>query len=209
MVSQITSLTIVYLSTYSGLNQRKHQRSVSLAFVRGNHRWPVNSPQKGPVRRKMFPFDDVIMLYIQKQNLCFAVIIRKGQFMLTLYPSIRYCLAAWLRYTICSMLIFLKITSSNRYILHTWQPLWINMQTLHHCWVGPAVISYCTEQQSGETGLTYQGCMPQMVYELFIKTFYNLGWYLYGIRVNSRFMPHQWETALLCNDVSRWLGTNL
>ena len=28
---------------------------------RGIHRWPVNSPHKGPVTRKMFPFDDVIM----------------------------------------------------------------------------------------------------------------------------------------------------
>ena len=33
----------------------------SLAFVRGIHRRPVNSPHKGPVTRKMFPFDDVIM----------------------------------------------------------------------------------------------------------------------------------------------------
>ena len=29
--------------------------------VWGIHRWPVNSPHKGPVARKMFPFDDVIM----------------------------------------------------------------------------------------------------------------------------------------------------
>ena len=27
----------------------------------GIHRWPVNSPHRGPVTRKMFPFDDVIM----------------------------------------------------------------------------------------------------------------------------------------------------
>ena len=39
----------------------KHQSSASLAFVLGIHRWPVNSPHKGPVTRKMFPFDDVIM----------------------------------------------------------------------------------------------------------------------------------------------------
>ena len=32
-----------------------------LAFVRGIHQWPVNSPHKGPATRKMFPFDDVIM----------------------------------------------------------------------------------------------------------------------------------------------------
>ena len=61
MATQITSLTIVYSTVYSDEDQRKHQSSASLAFVRGIHRWPVNSPHKGPVTRKMFPFDDVIM----------------------------------------------------------------------------------------------------------------------------------------------------
>ena len=45
----------------SGADQRRHQCSASLAFVRGNHRVPLNSPHKGPVTRKMVPFDDVIM----------------------------------------------------------------------------------------------------------------------------------------------------
>ena len=40
---------------------KKHQSSASLAFVRGIHRWPVNSPRKWPVKWKMFPFDNVIM----------------------------------------------------------------------------------------------------------------------------------------------------
>ena len=62
MASQITSLTIVYSTVYSGADQRKHQSSASLAFVRGIHRGPVNSPHKWPVARKMFPFNDVIML---------------------------------------------------------------------------------------------------------------------------------------------------
>ena len=44
MASQITSLTIVYSTVYSGPDQRKHQSSPSLAFVRGIHRGPVNSP---------------------------------------------------------------------------------------------------------------------------------------------------------------------
>ena len=61
MASQITRLTIVYSAVYSGADQRKHQSSASLAFVRGIHRGPVNSPHKWPVTRKMFPFDDVIM----------------------------------------------------------------------------------------------------------------------------------------------------
>ena len=59
--SQITSLTIVYSAIYSRADQIKHQSSASLAFVRGIHRSPVNSPHKGPVTRKMFTFDDVIM----------------------------------------------------------------------------------------------------------------------------------------------------
>ena len=56
IASQITSPTIVYWTVYSGT-----ECSTSLAFVRGIHRWPVNSPHTGPVTRKMFPFDDVIM----------------------------------------------------------------------------------------------------------------------------------------------------
>ena len=61
IASQITSLAIVYSTVYSGWDQRKHQSSESLAFVRGIHRGPVNSPHKWPVTQKMLPFDDVIM----------------------------------------------------------------------------------------------------------------------------------------------------
>ena len=61
MVSQITGVSIVYSTVCSGADQRKHQNSASLAFVRGIHRWPVNLPDKEPVMRKMFLFDDVIM----------------------------------------------------------------------------------------------------------------------------------------------------
>ena len=60
MATQITNLTIGYSVVYSVADQRKHQSSVSLAFVKGIHQWPVNSMQKEPVTRKMFPFDYVI-----------------------------------------------------------------------------------------------------------------------------------------------------
>ena len=61
IASQITSLSIVYSTVYSDADQRKYQRSASLAFVRGFDRRPVNPPHKWPVTRKMFPFDDVMM----------------------------------------------------------------------------------------------------------------------------------------------------
>ena len=88
IASQITSLTIVFSTVYSDVDQRKHQSSASLAFVQGIHRGPVNSPHKRPVTRKMFPFEDVIMsrfsLYSNmtgrtqhvswnRQRFCFAI----------------------------------------------------------------------------------------------------------------------------------------
>ena len=63
MASQITGVSIDYSTVYSGAYKRKHQSSTSLAFVRGIHRWPVNSPHKGTVTRKMVPFDDVIIIF--------------------------------------------------------------------------------------------------------------------------------------------------
>ena len=62
MAFQITSHTILCSPVCLGANQRKYQSSASLDFVRGIHRGPVNSSHKGPVTRKMFPFDDVIMI---------------------------------------------------------------------------------------------------------------------------------------------------
>ena len=40
---------------------KKHQSPHYWPFMRGGHRWPVNSPHKGSVTRKKLPFDDVIM----------------------------------------------------------------------------------------------------------------------------------------------------
>ena len=55
IASQITGVTIVYSTVCSGV---EHWSTAWLAFARGIHRWPVNSPHKGPVTRKMYPFDD-------------------------------------------------------------------------------------------------------------------------------------------------------
>ena len=71
MVSQITGVWCVYLTVCSGADQRKHQSSASLAFVKGFHRWPVNSPHQGPVIRKMFQFDDVIMNFVNMATFSF------------------------------------------------------------------------------------------------------------------------------------------
>ena len=55
MASQITGVTIVYSAVCSGADERKHQSSTSLAFVRRIHRWLLNSPlTKSQWRGKCF-----------------------------------------------------------------------------------------------------------------------------------------------------------
>ena len=49
-----------------GLLRRRSKKTSKLhvtGLCLGNSPGPVNSPHKGPVTRKMFPFDDVITLY--------------------------------------------------------------------------------------------------------------------------------------------------
>ena len=67
MASQSTCVFIVCSTVCSSADQRKHQNTASLAFVRGIHRWPVDSAHKGLVTRKMFPFDDAIMRWERNQ----------------------------------------------------------------------------------------------------------------------------------------------
>ena len=59
IASQITSLTVVCSTVYSDADQRKHQSFASVAFV---------GEFTGPVTRKMFPFDDIIMKMLSYQN---------------------------------------------------------------------------------------------------------------------------------------------
>ena len=54
VASQITSLAIVYSIVYSGADERKHQSSASLAFVRGIHRDRWIPSTKGQLRGKCF-----------------------------------------------------------------------------------------------------------------------------------------------------------
>ena len=64
MVSQNTGVSICLLSCLSDADKRKHQSSASLAFVRGIHRWPVNSLHRRPVTRKMYPLMTSSYFYV-------------------------------------------------------------------------------------------------------------------------------------------------
>ena len=83
---QLTGVSMVYSIVCSGADQRKYQSSASLTFVRGIHRWPVNSPHKWPVTRKMFPFYDVILRSVKYMsvgsepsfNQCYIITVDKS-----------------------------------------------------------------------------------------------------------------------------------
>ena len=59
MSTKASHKTAYWVFARSGADQRRHRRSVSLAFVRRIQRWRLDSPYKVLVTQKMFPFDDV------------------------------------------------------------------------------------------------------------------------------------------------------
>ena len=60
-------------------HRSKYQKSAPLAFVRGIHRLPGDSPHKRPVTLKIFPFDDVIMMHNTLAYTCIKYILELGQ----------------------------------------------------------------------------------------------------------------------------------
>ena len=69
MSYQITSVSSIYSTVCSGVDESKHQSFALLALLWEEFtddqwipRWPVNSPHKEQVTRKMLPFDEFIMI---------------------------------------------------------------------------------------------------------------------------------------------------
>ena len=83
VASQIPGVSIVYSTVCSGADQRKHQSSASLAFVKGIHWWPVNSQHRGTVTRKMFPFAIDV-----SQNVCRKSVWNLSQQMIRYWLSV-------------------------------------------------------------------------------------------------------------------------
>ena len=74
VASQVTGVSIICSPVCLGADQRIHQSTVWWAVEKGIHRWPVDSPPKGPVTRKMVPFDDVIMYKEQLESMFYETV---------------------------------------------------------------------------------------------------------------------------------------
>ena len=128
MESQITSLTIVYSTVCSGTDQRKHQNSASLAFVWGIRRWPVNSPHKGPVTRKMFLFDDVIML---------CEVLVQATFCMFRWASLSFGMISMLKCKHAGVLLLIycwKYAVTNQPFLTHWLACRVTFHVINQCW---------------------------------------------------------------------------
>ena len=101
VASKITGVSIVCKTVSTGSDERKHQSSASMAFLRGIHRWPVKSPHKKPLTRKMFPFEESdIFVSLKCSNLQdrsdvkvdLAVFITRNYFSHTICEIINLCI---------------------------------------------------------------------------------------------------------------------
>ena len=95
MASQITSLTMVYSTVYSGDDQRKNQCPASLAFVRGSHRWPIINPHKWPVTRKnvsiWWPHHDWNSSQVFLIGKCHLAVIAIATILVSCHPWVFIC----------------------------------------------------------------------------------------------------------------------
>ena len=98
MASQITSLTIVYLTVYSDADQRKHQSSTSLVFVWGIHRDRWIPRTKGKSRGKCFHLMTSSWLIYSIKVILWIIMMLDS----TLFPFVGcYCSTLWIDSTIC------------------------------------------------------------------------------------------------------------
>ena len=90
MASQITSLTVVYLTVYTSADQRKHQSSASLAFVWGIHgdRWIPRT--KGQLRGKCFHLMTSSWIIIMVHSLQYKVIMMVYYNNVTIYWDVSF-----------------------------------------------------------------------------------------------------------------------
>ena len=77
VASQITSLPIVYSTVYSRRRSKKTSKLRVTGLCEGNSPLTGEFPHKGPVTRKMFLFDDVIMCILFIETRCHTSCMRQ------------------------------------------------------------------------------------------------------------------------------------
>ena len=133
MASQNTSFTIVYSAVYSGEDQRNYRSSESLAFVRGIYRLPKNSPHKGPVTRKMFPFDDVNMrklsIIVRRAGLLWSQQDFEWRWSVPLFKCLTVLEFSFILFDLCLLITFFNFIMNYVPIVTFW------IFTYHKIWI--------------------------------------------------------------------------
>ena len=126
VASQISNLTVVYSTVYSDADHRKHQSSASLAFVRGIHRGPVNSPHKWPVTPRMFPFDDVI---VRRAGLLWSQQDFEWRWSVPLFKCLTVLEFSFILFDLCLLITFFNFIMNYVPIVTFW------IFTYHKIWI--------------------------------------------------------------------------
>ena len=139
MASQITSVSIVYSTVYSGVNERKHQSSASLSFVRGIHWWRVNSPHKGSVMRKYYH------------------LMMSSWTITEIHPSI-FCsyqsnIIPWLPFNQCLLIVLQNVSTMGGHVWWRGTSYWHFLLTIHIC-----KILYCDVSSLPDCQITTNLC---------------------------------------------------
>ena len=156
MAPQITSLTIVYSTVYSKHRSKKTSKPPVTGLWEGIQWSPVNSSHKGPVTRKMFLFDDVIMC--------------KGEIW-----------GVFCRYKLCSTLVTVIMYAISCYLIVAWwchmvTEFWVNIgsgnffcltapsQYSNQCWLIINEVLWCTFH--GNDYVNSQNIDTQVMFEI-------------------------------------------
>ena len=129
MASQITSVTIVYSIVGSGADQRKHQSSTSLVFVRGIHRWPGKFPTQRASNAEIVSIWWRHHTQITYYSSCWCIfvrdleVLRRSRFWLRNFPGIDCVVSALLR----------NVTTSSRYAIGSTRKIRrLSLMVWHH-----------------------------------------------------------------------------
>ena len=119
--SQITGVSIVCSTVCLCADQRKHQSPASLAFVRGIHWSPVDSPHKGPSNSENVP--------IRWLHRVLSIFTRIPAFAIGIGTYMQWCIPAMVTHWKIELTIS-KVTNS----IHFWRPYGCSWERVRSFW---------------------------------------------------------------------------
>ena len=186
IASQITSLTIVYSSVYSGTDQRKHQSSASLAFVREIHRlyfrhcYQLRFPASSYSFIITFYTSLFVFAFLLYSDVLLWCASPYSSAFLQLFLLVVYSSSACVSHLYCAMLILYGICHcfaySHLFVLHiyflslSWVPSFRFFYTIVDTTVLSIDLTFCPD--SLEIVISISHCHSRIMHKICVLFFY-------------------------------------